>query len=139
MKTITQELLDGLKNAEDIKAFLDAHEQDFISETSVSYLNELIGQKNSSVAQIAKASGVGEYVYKVFNGERKPSRDVLIAIAFGMGMSIEETQLLLRISKFAILDSRDKRDSVLIYAITHGFSVFDTDDLLDQNGFITLK
>ena len=29
MKTITQELLDGLKNADDIKTFLDLHEQDF--------------------------------------------------------------------------------------------------------------
>ena len=29
MKTITQELLDGLKNADYIKAFLDLHEQDF--------------------------------------------------------------------------------------------------------------
>ena len=31
MKTITQELLDGLKNADDIKTFLDLHEQDFFA------------------------------------------------------------------------------------------------------------
>ena len=33
MKTITQELLDGLKNADDIKTFLDLHEQDFLSQS----------------------------------------------------------------------------------------------------------
>ena len=38
MKTITQELLDGLKNADDIKAFLDLHEQDFLSQSLIDYL-----------------------------------------------------------------------------------------------------
>ena len=29
MKTITQELLDGLKKADDIKTYLDLHEQEY--------------------------------------------------------------------------------------------------------------
>ena len=33
MQTITQKLLEGLKNADDIKAFLDLHKQDFLSQT----------------------------------------------------------------------------------------------------------
>ena len=68
MKTITQELLDGLKNADDIKTFLDLHEQDFLS-------------------QVAKNSGIGEYVYKIFNGERNAKRDTLVAISFGMHLT----------------------------------------------------
>ena len=46
-----------------------------------------------------------------------------------MKLSLEETQLLLRISKFAILDSRNKRDSVIIYGLTHNLTVFETDDI----------
>ena len=75
MKTITQELLDGLKNADDIKAFLDLHEQDFLSQSLIDYLNELMNEKNITVAQVAKNSGIGEYVYKIFNGERNAKRD----------------------------------------------------------------
>lgn len=45
MKTITQELLDGLKNADDIKTFLDLHEQDFLSQSLIDYLNELMNEK----------------------------------------------------------------------------------------------
>lgn len=138
MQTITQKLLDGLKNADDIKAFLDLHERDFISQTLNGYLNELIADKNITVAKIAKNSGIGEYVYKIFSGERRPTRDVLISIAFGMELSVEETQLLLRIAKFAVLDSRDRRDGVVIYALSHGMTVFDCDDLLNDNNLITL-
>ena len=69
MKTLTQELLDGLKNADDIKAFLDLHEQDFLSQSLIDYLNELMNEKNITVAQVAKNSGIGEYVYKILNRE----------------------------------------------------------------------
>ena len=44
MKTITQELLDGLKNADDIKVFLDLHEQDFLSQSLIDDLNELMNE-----------------------------------------------------------------------------------------------
>lgn len=138
MKTITQKLLDGLKNTDDIKAFLDIHEQEFLSQTLTDYLNELMTNKDITVAKIAKNSGIGEYVYKIFSGERRATRDVLISVAFGMELLIEETQLLLRIAKFAILDSREKRDSVIIYALTHKMTVFECDDLLNENNLITL-
>lgn len=45
MKTITQELLDSLKNTDDIKTFLDLHEQDFLSQSLIDYLNELMNEK----------------------------------------------------------------------------------------------
>jgi hypothetical protein len=138
MKTKTQQLLDGLKNTNDIKSFLDLHEQDFLSQSLIDYLNELMNDKNITVAKIAQNSGIGEYVYKIFRGDRRATRDGLISVAFGMSLSLEETQLLLRIAKFAILDSRERRDSVIIYALTHNLTVFECDDLLNENELITL-
>ncbi len=139
MRKITDELLKELKNSKDIQSFLDSHEQEFISENPVDYLNYIIQSRKTSVAEVAKNSGVGNYVYKVFNNERKPSRDVMLAIALGIGLSLEEAQLLLRISKFAILDSRDKRDSVIIYGFVNHLTVFKVDDLLANNNFITIN
>lgn len=138
MKRVTDELLKELKNAENIEAFFKANEDKFLNQTTSEYLNELISIKNTSVAKVAADSGVGEYTYKVFGGSRKPSRDITIAISFGMKLSLEETQLLLRISKFAILDSRDKRDSIIIYALTHGLTIVQTDDLLDTKNLPTI-
>lgn len=139
MHSITDELLNELKNAENIEAFFKANEDKFLNQTTPCYLNELLTIKGLSVATVATASGVGEYTYKVFGGDRKPSRDILIAIAIGMSLSLEEAQLLLRISKFAILDSRDKRDSIIIYALANGLSVAQTDDLLYNNDLTTLN
>lgn len=139
MHSITDELLNELKNAKDIESFFKANEDKFLNQTTSGYLNELISIKNISVATVAIDSGVGEYTYKVFSGDRKPSRDILIAIAIGMKLSLEEAQLLLRISKFAILDSRDKRDSIIIYALANGLSVAQTDDLLYNNDLTTLN
>lgn len=139
MKTITENLLTELKNASDLQSFFDAHEKEFLNESPITYLNDLIFIKNTTVSAIVKNSGVGEYLYKVFSGKRNPSRDILIAIAFGMKLSLDEAQLLLRISKFAILDSRDRRDSVIIYALTHNITVFQTDDILSDKNLATIN
>lgn len=139
MASITDNLLNELRNAKDLQAFFDENEDKFIKETPVSFLNHIIDNKNITVAQVAKISGSTEYVYKVFNGTRRPSRNILIAIAFGLELSFEETQLLLRISKQAILDSRDKRDSTIIYGLVNHISIYEVDDLLYKNDLVTIK
>lgn len=139
MAAITDDLLKDLKNVKDIQAFFNENEDKFINETPSGFLNHIINTKKITVAQVVKVSGSGEYVYKVFNGTRKPSRNILIAIAFGIELSLEEVQLLLRISKQAILDSRDKRDSIIIYGIVNRLSIFEVDDLLFQNDMVTIK
>lgn len=139
MATTTDNLLKELKNAKDINAFLNNNEKKFINETPCSLLNEFLLSKNTNIPQVIKNSSSGDYVYKIFNGTRKPSRQILLTIAFGLKLSLEETQLLLRVSKLALLDSRDKRDSIIIYALVNHLSVFQADDLLAENGFVTLQ
>ena len=111
----TQELLNKITPATDLELFFNEYEKEFINKPFTDLTNEYIGTKELRVSDIVKDSGQGEYVYKVLNGTRKPSRNIIIAIAFGMKLSIEETQLLLRVSKFAMLDPRDKRDSIIIF------------------------
>lgn len=139
MANITNELLQELMNTKDIEEFFKKNENSFIGETPQSFLNALMTAKNMTIAQVVKISGSGEYVYKVMNGTRKPSRNILISIAFGMKMSLDEVQLLLRISKQARLDSRDKRDSIIIYGFVNALSIYETDDLLNENGFVTIR
>ncbi len=138
MATITENLLKELKSISNIEEFFKKYESDFITETVSGYLTQLLEIKGIGLSEVAKNSGTGEYVYKIFRGDRTASRDVLISIAFSMKLSLEETQLLLRIAKFAILDSRNKRDSVVIFGITHDLDVFKTDDLLEEQNLVTL-
>lgn len=138
MNIDTKELLHRLTTSNDIKGFIDNNENEFINIKYTDFLNSVLAQKDISIASVAKKSGQGDYVYKVLNGERKPSRDVLISIAFGMQLSLDETQLLLRISKNAMLDPRDKRDSIIIYAINEQFPADKLNELLFEMKFSTL-
>lgn len=130
MSLNTTQLLNKLSSATDIKAFISEYEQEFRNITWQEFLNDLISEKKISPADVAKRSGQGEYVYKVIRGERKPSRDVCIAMSIGMGLSLDESQLLLRVFKWAILDPRDKRDSIIMYSLKEKHTIEQTNDLL---------
>ncbi|MBQ8249021.1 MAG: helix-turn-helix transcriptional regulator [Clostridia bacterium] len=138
MNIDTKELLNRLSKAENIKEFIDEHEAEFLSISFTEYLGEALNHKNMILSEVAKASGQGEYVYKVFRGERKPSRDVVLAIAIGMKMNTDETTLLLRIAKLAALDPRDKRDSIILYSLKEGHEIDKVNDLLYEMNEQTL-
>ena len=130
MNISTTELLNRLTQTSDINTFVDEYEKEFMTLSGTEFLNELLTDKKLSMAEIVKRSGQSDYVYKVFRGERKPSRDILIAIAVGMGLSVDEMQLLLRVSKLAALDPRDRRDSVIIYGLKEELEIAKINDLL---------
>lgn len=134
MQINTTQLLHNLCQAEDIKEFLSAYEQEFLTLSLPELLRELAAEKRLSVAAIVKRSGQGDYVYKVFQGERKPSRDIVLAMAVGMTLTVNEAQLLLRVAKQAALDPRDKRDSVIIYALKETLPMEKLNDLLYELG-----
>lgn len=130
MNCTTTELLNRLKQAEDINGFIEENSGEFMETSFVDFLNEMLVCKNTSVADVMKGSGQSDYVYKIFRGERKPSRDIVIAVAVGMGLDADEAQLLLRIAKLARLDPRDKRDSVIIYGLKERLDIGRVNDIL---------
>ena len=62
----------------------------------------------------------------------------MIAIAVGMELEINQTQFLLRLSKLAALDPRDKRDSIIIYSLKEKQGIEQLNDLLFELGEATL-
>lgn len=138
MNISTTELLNRLKKADDFAKFIEDNKNEFSELSCTELLNELLSDKKTSLAKVAKASGQGDYVYKVFQGKRKPSRDIVIAISVGMELSIDETQFLLRISKLAALDPRDKRDSAILYGLKEQLDINRINDLLFELNEATL-
>lgn len=84
--------------------------------------------KKSAVIKNSELNEI--YGYQIFSGKRIPSRDRLISIAFGMGLSLDEAQALLKYAGFAPLYPKQKRDSLLIWGISHQFSIYQINDLL---------
>lgn len=138
MAKITEELLNKIKESSDVEAFVRENERVFLSVSPEEYLNRMANEKGLRVADVAERSGQGDYVYKVFSGRRKASRDVLISICFGMGLSLDEAQPLLRAASFARLDPRNRRDSVIIYGLCRRTGVDEVNDILFELGESTL-
>lgn len=130
MEKSTSRLLNGLTNSNDIIAFLNENEKELLCETLPQCLSRLLAEKDLTVAAVAEKSGRGDYAYKIFNGNKNPTRDVLISIALGMGLTLPETQLVLRLAKFAYLDPRNKRDSIFIFAINKRLNIYETNAIL---------
>jgi len=126
----TKELINRIKPDTNLDEFFDEYQEEFHNITGKELLNEYLAKYELRVSEVSKASGQGDYVYKVFNGERKASRDILICIAIGMGLKLNETQLVLRLYKFATLDPRDKRDSLVIFGINSEYSIEKMNNLL---------
>ena len=131
----TDELFVELRKGNDVKNYLRQNRDEFVRPLS-EYLGSLLAQKNLSKQAVIEKSGIQrEYAYHIFSGLKKnPSRQKILALAFAMNLTLEETQYLLRYAKQSPLYPRNPWDSVIISAIDQKLSVLQTNELLSQLG-----
>ena len=135
----TDDIRKELTETPDLKEYLSENQDLFASESVQDLLNELYRKTDISKAELARRSGVSSvYLHQLFAGKRHPSRDRLICLAIGLGVTLDETQQLLRRSGFAELYARDKRDAVILYGITHQQTLPEVNDALFDQGEDTL-
>ena len=139
MGTMSYASHENLLNAADFEDFLAVNQENMLTLTLSEYLSHQLYQKDLRVADVIRDSGLTKsYVHQIFNGEKKPSRDKLIAIAFGLHLNAEETQRMLKLGGCSELYPRTERDALILFAILHGKNISDTDDDLYERGFDTL-
>ena len=128
----TSKLLEELKQCSDFKKFYNENNE-YINDTSLSdYLNNIIEKKKLKKSDIIRKAEISEvYAYQIFSGIRKkPERNKLLCLAFGMELNLDETQELLKISGYSQLYVKKPFDSVIIYAICNQFTVVETNNML---------
>lgn len=130
MKKSTDELLNNIKSTISIEDFIKENKEEYLSISVDEYLKKLLHEKHIKISQISLNSCLGDYVYKVFNGKRKAARDIYIAIGIAMELTYNEFQFLLRLAKYSMLDPRDARDSIILYAISNKLNVMETNEIL---------
>ena len=133
-KKTTSHLENELKNSTSLDTFLEKH-QDELSDCSLSdQLGKLLRKKGLSKAEVVRECNRNEvYAYQILSGVRRPSRDKLLCLCFAMKATLSETQSLLKESGFAPLYVRSHRDSIIIFAITHGHTLLQLNtDLYDH-------
>ena len=140
MKKTTAQLLKDLKLNPDFKTFYRKNQDSFITESLADLLNDLLQQSGKSKAAVIRDSQISEiYGYKIFDGEKIPKRNKLLALAFGMGLNLTQTQKLLRCAGYAQLYAKIPFDSVVIYALCKKLTVRQLNDLLYAQGFGILE
>ncbi|WP_051131457.1 helix-turn-helix domain-containing protein [Oscillibacter ruminantium] len=133
MKT-TDELTNEICKATDMVDYFEKNR----AELQLNGFSESLGQwlkiKKCTKAAVARRSGLNRaYVYQIFLGLKTPSRDKVIALAFGFAMDLTETKKLLQQAGYRELYARDPRDALLISSVVHRQTILEANELLYDN------
>ncbi len=132
----TEEMWNEIKTADNYESFAASNAEEFTAADITECLNTLLKEKGVPLKEAVKRSGIERsYAYHIFSGKKIPSRDKLIAIAFGMRLDLDETQRLLKQTRNRPLYPRDERDSVIIYSMMNGQRLDITNEMLYERDF----
>lgn len=132
----TDDLIHEIKSATDIEDYLIKNKENLLHSDLAGHLNMLLSEKGMKKADVVRRSLLDRtYVYKIFSGKKIPSRDKLLALAFGLGLSDEEANKMLRLSGNRELYARDGRDALILFALQRNMSVFEVNELLYEYKF----
>ena len=135
----TDSLLRKIVRTKNLNSFLQRNEQYLQAADFCELLQafcetrQLIPERAILLAQIDRTYG-----HQLFNGTRRPSRDKVLQLAVGMGLSVEEAQRLLQAAGKNALYPRLKRDAALIFCLKEGYDMMETQDLLGRCGMTLL-
>lgn len=133
-KSQTDLLLDAIVNEETYEDFKRKYEKNLNKKSFVNEFRRMMVDKGFEVSKLMRLTGFSKsYCYQLLNDERKPSRDAVISISIALSCDLEAANAFLKLSEKQELYARNARDSILIYAITHGYSLEKTNELLREN------
>ena len=133
--TLQQELM----STNNLDRFLTENDASFRDVPLQEAIQCIFDEKGMSKAQLAKQSGISEvYLHQLFSGRRFPSRSRLLCLCFGLGATVDEAQSLLQQARHAPLYSRDRRDAIIIFALSHHMTLFEVNDRLFTENLDTL-
>lgn len=100
----------------------------------------LLLEKGLKRSVVVREAGINEtFGYQIFTGARRASRDNLLKLAFAMGCSLRETNRLLQAGGANELYCKNRRDAIVIFAISHGYTLQKTEEELYRFGEATIS
>lgn len=83
----TEELNHQIEEATDIEDYFISNREHMLSGSMSEHLMALLAEKKISKADVVRGSLLDRaYVYQIFSGEKRPSRDKLLALALACGL-----------------------------------------------------
>lgn len=136
-KKSTDELMTLIVNSrDDLYRLMDDVRSEYLDMELTDFFNHIMASKNLTPSQIVKKSNLqNTYAYQILSGERKhPSRNKLLALAFAMDLTLDETQQMLKIAHLPVLYPRLRQDLVIIFALKEHYALFDVNEILMDLG-----
>ena len=134
-KKSTTNLENELKSCDTLESFLKRNLDELSTASLAEQLQTLIASKGLTRSGVVKASNLYEvYAYQIISGARRPSRDKLLCLCIAMKATLDETRELLVRGGFAPLYVRSQRDSIIIFAISHGETILELNNNMYDHG-----
>lgn len=132
-------IINFVENEQQLKEYLTKTISESVNIDFTNYLETLIEKKNLSKANLIKAAGLDRnYGYQILSGKKNASRDKILRLCIAGNLTLEETNRLLSLGSYPRLYSKDRRDSIITFALNKCMSTIDVDLLLDKYNQIPL-
>ena len=135
----TDDLKQELMEQANLDQYITENEAYFVETDLTEVLTELYEKCGLSKAELARRAVMSEvYLHQVFSGRRRPSRDRLLCLCFGLGAGLEEANLLLKGMGYAPVYPRLKRDAIISHGLLHRTPLAEINDKLFSENEKTL-
>ena len=133
MSKTTYDLTEEIKSAigiEELKNYQKRNNAE-MQKDPVQFLLDTAALHNIDKLSLIKNSGMERSrASHILSNDRTMTRDVCLAFAIAGKLTLDEANTLLKYAGHSQLYARNKRDSVLIYALDKGLSLMDTNSTL---------
>ncbi len=134
----TVDMEQRLKNTRSFEA-LNEDMNDCYARVSVNtYFSRLLSARGLTRKKTIELAGLcdkSNLVFQLLNGTRTArNRDLYIRIALALKLNLSETQSMLKFLKKGTLYPLKERDAALVFCISRGYDIGQTQKLLEENG-----
>ena len=127
----TKDLEQELSSCAQLHNFLEANQASMQEKSVAELLHFYMEEKGLSRTQVITASGLNDiYGHQIFSGKRRPSRDKLLCLCFGIQLSAEQVQTLLRDCVYVPLYVKKRRDIIILFSLLNEKTLLELNELL---------
>ena len=132
-KTTTELMNEKLASTNSFEEFETTYGKNYIATSLHDLIQKTMAEKGLSKSDVIKDANLERtYGYQILRGLRKPSRDKLVQLAFGLKLSAKETEKMFKAAGFNPLYAKIQNEAAIIYCLNKGYNYLDCTIFLDS-------
>lgn len=133
MKKKTEELISEIKCTNNLDVYMLENKEEFNKEMFLNTLKAHYAHSGMSQEANAERSMLSHgFVNNILNNAKRPGRDTVIKLSFGLSLTVDKTNRLLKLAGHGQLYPRFERDAIMLFCLNKGVSLVDANILLSK-------